>query len=296
MLSRKDKKFCSKECWMRHANNCSCSFCGKEFYKIPAVIKGHKDHFCSKECHANFQRGDVLEKECFLKCLNCGKEFRVSPSQIKNGRKFCSRKCFRDTQKKIEKTCEHCGELFYITPWKEKHGSRKFCSMKCYREAHRGDELVCKVCGKIFYSNLHKMHKNRGIYCSVICRLNDMFGEGNPNWCGGSSFGKYCKKFNGNLKIRVRAYFGYKCIVCGKTTEENGRQLDVHHIEYNKSACCDGKSVHFAALCRECHTRTTPKKNREYWETVLHRIIDEIYGSRSYFTKEEWKTICNKSI
>jgi hypothetical protein len=109
------------------------------------------------------------------------------------------------------------------------------------------------------------------------------------NWKGGLSFEPYCPKFNADLKRRIRAFFGHRCVVCGKGVEENGKRKQLmacHHVEYNKSACCDGKPVHFAALCVTCHSITG--KNRCRWEAMLHRIIDEIYDGKSYFTKEEW--------
>jgi hypothetical protein len=29
---------------------------------------------------------------------------------------------------------------------------------------------------------------------------------------------------------------------------------------------------------------------------MLHRIIDEIYGGRSYYTKEEWEALRRKAV
>ena len=118
-------------------------------------------------------------------------------------------------------------------------------------------------------------------------------GEKSGNWKGGISFEPYCPKFNNELKIRVRAFFDYKCIICGKSTEENKKNLAVHHVEYDKMACCHGKPIHFAALCHKCHSKTN--YNREYWECILHRIIDEIYNGRSYYTKEEYENIISKT-
>ncbi len=117
-------------------------------------------------------------------------------------------------------------------------------------------------------------------------RLAQLSGANNPAWKGGISFEPYCPKFNKDLKRRVRAYFENRCMACGKTTEENQKLLACHHVEYNKSACCDGEPVHFAALCQSCHARTN--HNRARWEAMLHIIIDEIYGGRSYFTRDEW--------
>ena len=116
-----------------------------------------------------------------------------------------------------------------------------------------------------------------------------MSGPGNHEWRGGISFEPYCPKFNENLKKRIRAFFEYRCIMCGKHETEQKRKLSCHHVEYNKSACCDGKPVQFAATCGKCHSKTN--HNRTEWEVVLHRIIEEIYGGRSYFTKEEWNAL-----
>ena len=128
----------------------------------------------------------------------------------------------------------------------------------------------------------------------LIVQSENRLGELSSNWRGGISFEPYCPKFNQDLKERVRAFFDNTCITCGKTTKENGKALSVHHVEYDKSACCDGKPVHFAAMCHRCHSKTN--FDRERWEAMMHRIIDEIYNGRSYYTKEEYKKIKLKNI
>lgn len=115
-------------------------------------------------------------------------------------------------------------------------------------------------------------------------------GENHPNWRGGLSFEPYCPKFNRDLKRRIRAFFDYRCVACGKSTVENKIALSCHHVEYNKQACCDGQPVHFAALCVACHSKTSGE-DHEQWEAMLHRVLEEIYDGRSYFTKDEWKEI-----
>jgi hypothetical protein len=114
-------------------------------------------------------------------------------------------------------------------------------------------------------------------------------GENCHFWQGGLSFEPYCPKFNNDLKRRIRSFFNNECVLCGKNKIENKQELSCHHVEYNKKACCDGKPVHFAVLCSSCHAKTN--KDRENWEARLHRIIDEIYNGKSYYTKEEWKNI-----
>jgi hypothetical protein len=118
-------------------------------------------------------------------------------------------------------------------------------------------------------------------------------GENHPNWQGGISYEPYCPKFNDDLRMRVRMFFEERCIICGVHRKDERRNLSVHHVEYSKSACCDGKPVHFAAVCTSCHMKTNYDRAR--WESMIHRIIDEIYGGKSYFTKDEWEMYNNGS-
>jgi hypothetical protein len=137
-----------------------------------------------------------------------------------------------------------------------------------------------------------RMSRSQKIRFSDPEQIEKISGQNGNNWRGGISFEPYCPKFNKDLKRRVRAFFDRRCVICGKSEAEDRRALSVHHVEYNKEACCDGKTVHFAALCWKCHAHTNYA--RERWEAMLHRIIDEIYGGRSYFTKDEWLKICGE--
>lgn len=131
---------------------------------------------------------------------------------------------------------------------------------------------------------------NTGKRASAITKMRlseSKRGDKNPHWDGGRSYEPYCPKWNPGMRRRIRAYFEYQCIFCSKTESENRRKLSCHHVEYNKMACCDGKPVQFAATCSRCHGRTG--HDRERWEAMIHRIIDEIWNGRSYFTKDEWE-------
>ena len=114
-------------------------------------------------------------------------------------------------------------------------------------------------------------------------------------WKGGISYEPYCPKWTKEFRQRIRAFFNNECIICGKPQSENltktGRcwKLSCHHVEYNKQACCDGLPAHFAALCLSCHSKTNYDILR--WQDIIHRIIDEIYDGKSYYTKEEYKSI-----
>lgn len=91
-------------------------------------------------------------------------------------------------------------------------------------------------------------------------------GKNHYNWKGGVSRDPYCYKFNASVKERVREAFGRECFLCGKNEDENGKHLDVHHVDYNKSQGC-GQYWNLVPLCVSCHARTS--SNRWYWFSLL---------------------------
>lgn len=135
----------------------------------------------------------------------------------------------------------------------------------------------------------------------------------------GQSFGKYCEKFNNNLKERVRAFFNYTCPLCNKTQDENKEKLSVHHVYTEKMACCESEINEMdelrnklpkhivklgdpvfsneeiarirmmVPLCRECHSKI--HSNTEY-EQETRDFFDNLimieYGGKCYYTKEEF--------
>lgn len=91
----------------------------------------------------------------------------------------------------------------------------------------------------------------------------------NPNWRGGSSFYPYTPEFNNKLKDAIRARDGYACFICGLTESEQGRSLDVHHIDYDKG---NSSLDNLVALCDVCHGRTD--HNHAYWQDILNKAME----------------------
>jgi hypothetical protein len=113
-----------------------------------------------------------------------------------------------------------------------------------------------------------------------------MMGENSNSWKGGISFAPYCPKFTREFKERVREFFGRVCVECGKPEGENGRRLDVHHVNFRKDACCaDDVAPLFVPLCRSCHMTTNG--NREYWEARFTALINDEHGGRCYLPKAD---------
>ena len=221
-------------------------------------------------------------------CPVCGKTFYAWPSDIKRGMGiYCSQKCkVIGKSTKVEKICPTCGKVFYAWPSYIKRGWGIYCSRKCYGIVKSTKvEKICHVCGEVFYATPSKIKDGGGIYCSQKCKVMFLRGERSPAWKGGISFEPYCILFNKEFKERVRAFWGNKCPVCGKTGEESGTALCVHHVGYDKDVCCNDNERLFVPLCPSCHGKTNA--NREMWEEYFTYIIG-IHGGKCYYTKEEY--------
>ena len=78
-------------------------------------------------------------------CKECGKVFKIFPSQIRHGGNFCSRLCFAAWLSKnkkgkngsgwhggkVKRICEGCGIEFEIFPSQIKKAEGKYCSRSC---------------------------------------------------------------------------------------------------------------------------------------------------------------------
>lgn len=95
--------------------------------------------------------------------------------------------------------------------------------------------------------------------------------------CGyvhGEGYEPYSKEFNTKLKAEIRARDNYKCQGegCSITQEEHfimyGRDIEVHHIDYNKQDCNEKNLI---TLCKQCNIRAN--FNRQYWQDYFTKLI-----------------------
>jgi len=137
-----------------------------------------------------------------------------------------------------------------------------------------------------------KRKKYGHVFCSTKCMgefwTTHLNGKNNHHYINGATYGDYCEKFNRFFRKRVRAFLGNTCMLCGKSAEENNRNMSVHHLYKNKDACCDDNisKSKFAVLCISCHNKAD--KNDELNKQLID-IINTKYGGKCYYTREEWK-------
>jgi len=189
--------------------------------------------------------------------------------------------------------CGHCGKAFYRSVLKSRIsacGGKVYCSRECFASDKKtAIELKCAICNKPIERLPSRIKIQKRVYCSHECKAKSMIGEGNPEWAGGIGYEPYCNKFNDEFKERVRAFFDHECLICGKREGELIRRLHVHHVNYDKKVCCNGNRPLFAAVCPKHNILAN--MNRDRWQYIFTYIIDEIYGGKCYYTREEYRSL-----
>lgn len=233
------------------------------------ISKALKDRQFSKETIRRMSEAKKGEK-----CYNYGKtlseETRQKLSDALKGRPFSGahKRNLRialkgkeghphteETKKKISES--HKGERCYNYGTHLPEETRQKIS-----DALRGRQFSEETIRKI--SEAEKGEKNH---------MYGKCGEQSPTWKGGLSFLPYCPEFNEKKKEEIREKFGRICFLCPKTEAENGRKLDVHHVDYNKQQGCDGVEWLLVPLCMSCNSKAN--NNRDYWQNLIIEKLKE---------------------
>ncbi len=259
------RKYCSRSC-MGTAKTKKirrvCERCGKEFIARLYKIKAGQGRYCSRDCSDNIGWDEP--------CDQCGKlVHRVDHHARTQKHVFCSRQCYASWRsQKVVRICNQCGEGFKIKCSKAKVGEGVFCSKKCYNEARAQQltTLICKQCDSPFQIPTSHLGPNmyQGLYCSSKCK-------GIARRLPESIRSEYDHRFTYELKEKIRKRDNYTCQLCGIHEGKTPRNLDVHHIDYDKTNCLP---INLLSLCYSCHPKTN--YNRSDWQCRLETFM----GSR----------------
>ena len=156
--------------------------------------------------------------------------------------------------------------------------------------------LICKYCGKPYPHRVDNMDKSS--FCSMKCKADAqsiyqtgskrpprtvehlqkisaaLQGIPHDEWDGFAARNNYCPKFNETCRERNRDKYDRLCFICGKSEEDNGEKLSVHHVDMSKSQGCDGEKWKLVPVCRTCHSMSHTK----VWESRLEYLIDNVYA------------------
>src|ERR1035437_10206352 len=119
---------------------------------------------CSVACGKKLV-GKLREKKGERVCKTCGEVFKIVPSA---SGQYCSKKCMYD-RNDTTRNCEHCGKPFRSPPSQMRV---RTCSVECgYAIRDNRDQRVvciCKQCGAEFLES--PSHAGRRGVCSTTCR------------------------------------------------------------------------------------------------------------------------------
>jgi HNH endonuclease len=207
----------------------TCPICGTIFARFPS----QPHSYCSRVCNGKAQakRGHlkrtVKAPPRFNACQHCGKDF-VFDSRAPATR-FCSSRCFGDWRHE---------------QWVKQHPPRlcEHCGAEMPRVARRGDARFCSHrCSEAFFS-----------------------GERSPLWKGGERkyYGPSWRAARRAVRLRDRV-----CRRCGKTPQENGAALEVHHLiafrEFGVERHGEANDPsNLIALCLVCHRKIEGTRRR----------------------------------
>jgi len=96
-------------------------------------------------------------------------------------------------------------------------------------------------------------------------------GENHYNWRGGVSNFPYSFEFNEEFKTLIRERDNHTCQLCGRTKVEEGRNLCVHHIGYDKENDCSNE-FDFTTLCNVCNFKVN--YDRESWTEFFRAKLE----------------------
>ena len=127
--------------------------------------------------------------------------------------------------------CKDCCTPISITAGIYGSGKCKCCTLKGKPLSDRHKKLVC-------------LNLKNGEACK---------GSKNSQWRGGISFELYPVSFSKKLKAEIRKRDNYTCQICGKSEQDEHRNLSIHHIDYDKTNSSESNLI---SLCDSCHQKT----------------------------------------
>lgn len=261
-----------------HRQNISASKLGK---KLPPRTEEHSQHLSEalsgkpkSESHKQHISEAMVGKESWNKGIPCDESTKEKIREANTGRKH--------TDEELTKMRE--SHLGVRRPPRDAKWCENIRKSKIGKLA--SDETKEKM--RIAHSGENAYWLGKNLPESAKEKLRQYTGELKKGvWKGGISFEPYCPKFTKVFKERVRAYFNYTCFECGKTQADNGKRLHVHHVNFDKSACCSDTKPLFVPLCDNCHPKTN--FNRDYWEDhFVEKLYSQDPDGKCFFTQEEY--------
>ncbi len=249
---------------------CACG-CGQ---LIPQWVKYGK----GRPVQVRFVHGHNGKTHTNTTCDYCGKLYQIPPYLLKrNKHNFCSQDCNRASRRKQELvTCTNCGNSFSLPLNRILKATHFFCNREC-KHAYQSTIRDCAACGKQIKVPLSRAKQER-VYCDFKCQHIGLAlfnrGQTNGNWTGTT------RQYRGTnwrpMRRKTLDRDNHMCRLCGKQTG-----LAVHHlipIRFFATPEQGNELSNLVTLCRACHSKAEPKKNRNLLNEQLIRENLTLFG------------------
>ena len=231
-----------------------CPVCGQMYLADMTRLGYGRETTCSRAFSYKLRahkRITLVE----LVCPVCEKHFTRHPSNIEHAKwaNVCSRQClYRGRSLGIIK--REIVKPYVYSPESKQAMIAASSKPKGKRVYHW---MTCTRCGKQFDDPSYgRPRKSELAFCSLNCCNAYRVGENNPAWRGGHA--PYYGPDWRPQRRKARKRDNYTCQECGKTQQENGAKLDVHHIvrfgdfDSYKEA---NRLSNLVTLCHPCHMK-----------------------------------------
>ena len=184
-----------------------------------------------------------------IRCRICENKHRIKPRKIY----YCIEKSCNNIVSKSNGRCRSCSKK---GPLNNMFGKKRPDAIKRMKNKTYEEIFGIKKAKQI-KQLISKTRKERK--CGYI---------------NGKGYEPYSPEFTRKLKETIRKRDNYKCQGkdCSITQEEHyliyGRDIEIHHIDYNKKNC---KEKNLVSLCKQCNIRAN--YNRNYWINYFKNII-----------------------
>lgn len=192
-------------------------------------------------------------------CANCGKKIE-GKRLASHTNHFCNKGCQSEWRREHEcgknnnrwkgglksLACDNCGKK--VEKRQSNIRPHNFCSHSCAGEWFSKQEHI----GRKISATRQGIHID--------------------DWDGYVRDGEYCHLFDAACRERCREKYDRLCFLCYKTEEDNGRKLDVHHVDMNKDQGCGDHEWKLVPLCKSCHGKSHSKAWRPRIEYVLKYV------------------------
>lgn len=195
-------------------------------------------------------------------CRRCSDKLRAEKARRARIPFTNKRRIRGNSYTSVDITCPDCGKKRTVA-WSNL--CEKTIPPRCQvcSDLHRRERITkkCQQCGKEFV--IWPSREERSQYCSVSCK--------HAAWRRPGSSEPYPPEFF-VMRHVILSRDEHRCVLCDKAGE--GRELDVHHIDYNKR---NNSEFNLIALCCSCHGKT--RSFRPTWYFLLCLEINLIYSS-----------------